>query len=269
VLADFLTRRGLAVLRVDDRGVGASTGSLADATLDDLAADALAGVAFLKSRKDIDGARIGLIGHSEGAVAASIAAARAPGTAFLVLLAGSGVPGEQVLYLQGEMISRSTGASEQAIADAHELQQHMIEILRGEKDEFVAIEKIRESWAENRESLDPAVRAQVDAQIIQASSPQMRSFLFHDPAEDLRQVKAPVLALHGSRDMQVPAQQNLPALAAALAENPDVTLVALPGLNHLFQKCNSCLVTEYSALEETISPRALEVLGEWLARHKF
>jgi len=267
VLADFLTRRGLAVLRVDDRGVGGSSGSLEDATLEDLAADALAGVQFLKTRKEIDAARIGLIGHSEGAIAASIAGARGPDTAFLVLLAGTGVPGEQVLYLQGETISRSAGASEQAISDARDLQQNMVKILREEPDEFVAIEKIRESWAVNRESLDPAVRAQVDAQIIQASTPQIRSFLFHDPAEDLRKVKAPVLALNGSRDMQVPPQQNLPAIAAALAENPDVTIASLPGLNHLFQKCQSCLVTEYSALEETISPQVLEMLSDWITRH--
>jgi len=184
-----------------------------------------------------------------------------------VLLAGTGVPGEQVLYLQGETISRSAGASEQAISDARDLQQNMVKILREEPDEFVAIEKIRESWAVNRESLDPAVRAQVDAQIIQASTPQMRSFLFHDPAEDLRKVKAPVLALNGSLDMQVPPQQNLPAIAAALAENPDVTIASLPGLNHLFQKCQSCLVTEYSALEETISPDVLETLADWITRH--
>jgi len=172
-----------------------------------------------------------------------------------------------VLYLQGELIARSAGASEQAIDDARELQHRMVEILRTEKDEFVAIEKIRESWAENREFLTGPVRAQVDAQIIQASSPAMRSFLFHDPAEDLRQVKAPVLALNGSRDVQTAPPQNLPAIAAALAQNPDVTIMSLPGLNHQFQKCDSCLVTEYSALEETLSLQVLDIVGDWIARH--
>ena len=136
-----------------------------------------------------------------------------------------------------------------------------------EKDEFVAIEKIREAWAGNRTFLAGPVRAQVDAQIIQASSPALRSVLFHDPAADLRQIKVPVLILSGSRDLQVSAEKNLPALTAAVAGNSDFAATVLPGLNHLLQKCSTCLVTEYSAIEETISTEALDLVSTWILRH--
>jgi pimeloyl-ACP methyl ester carboxylesterase len=269
VIADSLTRRGIAVLRVDDRGVGGSTGRSMDATLEDAAGDVLAAVAFLKGRREVDGARIGVIGHSEGGIVGPMAATKSSDIAFVVMLAGSGVPGDQVVYLQGELVARSAGASEAAIAESREMQRRMVEILRSEKDEFVAVEKVRTAWAQGREPLPAAVRAQVDAQIAVAASPEIRSLLLHDPAEDLRKLKVPVLALNGSRDVQVSAGQNLPPIAAALAagENPDFTVMALPGLNHLFQKCVTCTVGEYSQIEETFSPAALELMGDWIVRH--
>jgi fermentation-respiration switch protein FrsA (DUF1100 family) len=134
-------------------------------------------------------------------------------------------------------------------------------ILKSEKDDKTAVEKM---MAEGGGS-DPAMRAQFTA----VTSPEMRSFLFYDPAEALRRLKVPVLALNGSRDLQVPPQQNLPAITAALAAsgNTDFTVSELPGLNHLFQKCNKCTVQEYGELEETFSTTALEIMGDWLVRH--
>jgi len=228
VIADYLTRRGIAILRVDDRGVGGSTGKSTEETLDDMAGDVVTGVEFLKARKEIDGKHIGVIGHSEGGIVGPAAAVRSPDIAFVVMLAGTGVVGTEVLKLQGEAIIRASGGTEGAATDAA-----------------------------------------VDAQFKGVTSQEMRSFLFYDPAEALRKLKIPVLALNGSRDLQVPPQQNLPAIRAALAAagNTDFTVTELPGLNHLFQKCKKCTVQEYSELEETFSPTALEIMGDWIVRH--
>jgi pimeloyl-ACP methyl ester carboxylesterase len=269
VIADALTRQGMAVLRMDDRGVGGSSGNLQKSTLDDLAGDALAAVAFLKSRKDIDGAHIGLIGHSEGAVVAPLAASRSKDVAFVVMLAGTGVPGEEVLYRQGELIARSTGADETAISEARELQRRSFAILRAEPQEAAAAARIQAAWAADRDLLPPAARTMIDSQIGALTTAEVRSFLFHDPAEVLRKLKQPVLALGGERDVQVPSDQNLPAIRAAFEAggNPDFSVRELPGLNHLFQKCNTCTVLEYGGLEETFSPEALGIVVEWVTGH--
>jgi fermentation-respiration switch protein FrsA (DUF1100 family) len=276
VIADYLTRRGIAVLRLDDRGMGKSTGSSTRSTLDDFTGDVLAGASFLKGRKEIDAQHIGVIGHSEGGIVGPLAASRSGDIAFVVMLAGTGVTGEQVLYLQAELVERSVGASDAAIARNREVQKMMIDILKTEKDEKAAAERMRAGWARIKASLTDAERKQVgdsdaaiEAQITGVNTPEMRSFITYDPAEALRRVKAPVLALNGSRDLQVPPQQNLPAIVSALAAggNPDFTVAELPGLNHLFQECKKCSVGEYGELEETFSPRALEIMGDWLARH--
>jgi uncharacterized protein len=276
VIADYLTRRGIAVLRVDDRGVGGSTGNSLRATIHDMAGDVLAGVQFLKGRKDIDTKHIGLIGHSEGGLIAPLAASRSADVAFAVMLAGPGVNLEQVLYKQGELIRRAAGANDEAVALGRSIQEMMIGILKSEPDEKRAAEKIRAGWAkikaaapeEEREQLD-AADATLSAQIAQFNSPEIRSMLTYDPAETLRKLRIPVLALNGSRDLQVPPQQNLPPIVAALGEggDSDFAAVELPGLNHLFQKCKLCTVAEYATIPETFSPAALEVLAEWLARH--
>jgi uncharacterized protein len=275
VIADFLTRHGIAVLRLDDRGVGKSTGSSSRATLDDMAGDVLAGVQFLRGRKEIDGSRIGLIGHSEGGIVGPLAASRDPRVAFVVMLAGTGVTGEQVLYLQGELIARAAGAASGAIAENRVVQKMMIDAVRESKDESDATEKMKAGWerlkaaapAEQRKQM-AARDSMIAAQFASIASPELRSFLFYDPAVTLRKVTVPVLAMNGSRDLQVSPRQNLPAIAAALAEagNQNFTIAELPGLNHLFQHCNDCTIAEYGKLEETLSPSVLEMLAGWIAR---
>ena len=276
VIADYLTRRGIAVLRVDDRGTGKSTGNSSRETLDDMVADVLAGVDYLKGRKEIDAQRIGLIGHSEGGIVGPAAAARSSAVAFVVMLAGTGVDGEHVMYRQADMIMRAAGAPDDAVAKNRTIQEMIFNVLRSEKDDQAALEKLRAAWAKLRpEATGPerhemeAADAAMDAEFKKVLTPEMRSFIFHDPAESLGKLKAPVLAMNGSRDLQVSPSQNLPAIAAALAAggNTDFTVVELPGLNHLFQKCNQCTPTEYGTLEETFSPGALEIMGDWLVRH--
>jgi pimeloyl-ACP methyl ester carboxylesterase len=269
VIADYLTRRGIAVLRLDDRGVGKSTGNSTMTTVEEMAGDVLAGVQFLKRRKEIDAGRIGVIGHSEGGIVGPLAASQSPDIAFVVMLAGTGVTGEQVMYLQADLVIRSEGGDDAVVAQNRKLQELIFKVLHEQKDEKnrqVVIQKLREAWKADRGSDAPK---EMEGQFASVTTPELRSFILLDPGDALRKVKVPVLAMNGSRDVQVPPGQNLPAIKAALTAggNPDITTIELPGLNHLFQHCKSCAPTEYGALEETFSPEALEIMGDWLQRH--
>jgi pimeloyl-ACP methyl ester carboxylesterase len=275
VIADYLTRRGIAVLRIDDRGMGKSTGNSTRTTMSEMADDVLTGVEYLKGRREIDAKRIGVIGHSEGGVVGPLAAARSSDISFVVMLGGTGVTGEQVLSLQSELVMRANGGSGAGIAENHKVQEMMFNILRdtkGESDDTVVVAKLRDAWAKFpglTEDQRKAAAQPMNAEIARVSSREMRSFILLDPAEALRKVKAPVLAMNGSRDVQVSPEQNLPAIATALAAggNHDFEVIEIPGLNHMFQKCRSCSASEYGDLDETFSPTALEIMGEWLARH--
>jgi uncharacterized protein len=266
VIADYLSRRGIAVLRVDDRGVGGSSGDAMKATIEDQAGDVLAGVEFLKSRADIDPRHIGVIGHSEGGIVAAVAASRSASIGFVVMLAGAGVPGIRVLPLQEDMILRAAGADAATIAKNRAAADLIVEVIQSEPDNKAALAKIRLGLEELK---NPMPDTAIQAQIAVMRAPETRSMLAYDPAGALRKLKAPVLALNGSKDVQVPPAQNLPAISAALRAggNKDFTVKELPGLNHLFQKCGQCTVAEYSTIEETFSPSALDIIGDWVTRH--
>jgi pimeloyl-ACP methyl ester carboxylesterase len=270
VLADYLTRRGIAVLRLDDRGVGGSTGSVLESTTADFAEDALAAVEFLQARKDIDPRRIGLIGHSEGGAVAPLAASRSTSIAYVVLMAAPGLLGERLAILQRESISRASGLPEERIARTRAVEQKMMAVVRSEKDNAAAEKKLREI-AGQAMSEAAGVRisgAFVEAQFKMMLSPWYRFFITYDPAPALRRVRCPVLALTGERDLQVPPNENLPLIAKALAAggNSDFTIVKLPRLNHLFQTCQKGTYAEYSKIEETIAPGVLETIGDWILR---
>ena len=280
IIADYLTRRGIAVLRADDRGVGRSSGDSTQAAFDDMTGDVLAGVEYLKGRKEIDAKHIGVIGHSEGGMVGPLAATRSSGVAFVVMLAGMGVSFEQAVdshLSQAELMMREAGAPEEAIARNNALQRMIFRVLRSESDSKIAVEKMRSELDNMKASLPEAQRkalaspvaAAANQQFASVTLPEMRSILLHDSGQTLRQLKVPVLALNGSRDVQVSARLNLPAIAAALAEggNSDFTVVELPGLNHLFQNCTKCTVAEYGELNQTFSPTALLLMGDWLALH--
>lgn len=268
VIADYLTRRGIAVLRMDDRGVGGSTGSSKEETLDEMADDAIADVVYLKNRKEIDAKRIGVIGHSEGGIVGPAAAVRTSAISFVVMLAGTGVPGTEVLKEQGEAIIRAAGGGDKQVEDQRAVQEMIFRVLKSENDNKAAVDKMMADWEQMGKNAGVPVET-IRAQFTSVTSPEMRSFLFDDPREALRTLKVPVLALIGSRDLQVLPKQNLPAIQAALiaAGNTDFTVREMPGLNHLFQKCKKCTVQEYGELEETFSPDALQVIGDWILKH--
>ena len=272
VLADHLTRNGIAVLRVDDRGVGGSTGRFADATSEDFASDALAGVEFLKTRKEIDRKRIGLIGHSEGGLIGPIVAARTRDVAFMVLMAGPGVPGDSTLMLQGAAIRRAMGASEAAI-DAQQAGTRRIYALVQAGDSLSAVREARELARSQIAAMSQEERAALGdpdsaaAGLLQRLyTPWMRFFIGYDPRPTLRKVRCPVLAINGEKDVQVLPRENLAAIDAALAAGGlrDRTMKELPGLNHLFQTCRLCTVPEYAQLEETMAPAALDEMTRWI-----
>jgi pimeloyl-ACP methyl ester carboxylesterase len=272
VLADHLTRNGIAVLRVDDRGVGGSSGKTSDATSDDFAGDVQAGLDYLKTRKEIDSKRIGLVGHSEGGLIAPIVAARSSDVAFIVLMAGPGLPGEDILYLQGTAIAKAAGATDQQVEANRGLQAQIFRIVKEEKDPAAAAAKLRQFGDQILSGVPEAQRAmakrQVDAQIAGASSAWFRFFLTYDPRPTLAKVKVPVLAVTGELDLQVPDERNLEAIGTALkaAGNTNVTLLSLPGLNHLFQRATTGAPSEYGRIEETMAPAALEAIAGWIGK---
>lgn len=274
ILADSLTRRGIAVLRADDRGVGASTGDFAAATSEAFAADALAGVRYLVARSDIRAGAIGLVGHSEGGLVAPLAATRdapeARNLGFLVLLAGPGVPLGEILVEQSRQILRARGVPAAFVdADANMLGR-LIEIVRGEPDRERAAAAMRSALTDYAATLPEAARAplaaQIEQQVQQMNSAWMRWMLAYDPVPALRALDVPVLALFGARDLQVPPAQNKPPLEAAIlaAGHADSRVVELPGLNHLLQAAATGAPAEYSTIEETMNPAALELIGEWI-----
>lgn len=265
VLADYLTRHGIAVLRFDKRGTGASTGDYAAATSADFANDVEASMAYLRSRKEIDAAHIGLVGHSEGGLIAPMVAARDSATAFIVLMAGPGVSGNEVLLKQGDLISRAGGASEADIASGAELRGQLIAIVRSERDPAQAETKMRAAFANYGKAHNVPDRV-IDAQIKALNTEWFRYFFLYDPAPTLRALKCPVLAVIGSKDLQVPADQNLPALKTALAHNKRATVEELPNLNHMFQTAQTGGFGEYGQIEETIAPSALDTFTNWILK---
>ena len=260
VLSDYLTRKGIAVLRSDDRGAGGSGGDFAIATTADFATDTEAAVAYLKTRPEVDPHRIGLIGHSEGGVIAPMVAARNGDIAFIVMMAGTGVPGDRIVAAQVVAGAEAAGMDHESAAKAGEQERRVLDLVEHETDPGALRRKLGAELG-----LPPA---QIDAAYRQLTSPWYRYFLTYDPAPALRKVACPVLALDGEKDTQVPAKLNLPAIRQALEDggNRHFEVDELPGLNHLFQHAKTGAFSEYSQIEETIAPEALEKMAAWILR---
>jgi len=268
VLADYLARLGMAVLRYDDRGVGGSTDAETEATTADLAGDVIAAVSFLLEHPDIDPNRIGLIGHSEGGIIAPMVATEIDDIALIVLLAGPGVPGSKILLDQNEDIYRANGAPESVIETRLTYLHSVFEILQDYPDDAEAKEKIREAIIQ--------IYGQTSSQELEDeaeawTSAWLRFFILYDPGPTLSQVTCPVLALFCERDIQVDVSQNLPVMESIFAEagHTDYLVQELPELNHLFQTAPTGVIEEYAQIEETFSPAALDVIGAWISERFF
>ncbi|WP_216678837.1 alpha/beta hydrolase family protein [Hymenobacter siberiensis] len=266
VLADYLTRHGIAVLRFDDRGVGQSGGTQKGMTSADYTTDAQAALAWLRAQPGIRKSQVGLLGHSEGGTAAIGAAGQPAGPDFLVLLAAPGVAGDELIVQQSLALVGLNISDPAQLAALEKQQRSMTRIIQKTPDDAQARTQLMALYNPTNA---PNTAAAMEAQYAVMVSPFYRHLLADRPAQTLAKVHCPVLALGGSNDRQVPAALNLAATAAGLkaAGNRDVTTKELPGLNHLFQTAATGSPAEYSTIEETLAPAALALIGDWIAQH--
>lgn len=275
VLADHLTKNGIAVLRYDDRGTGKSTGDFSKATTPILATDVESAISYLLTRKEIDKKKIGLIGHSEGGIIAPMVAAKCKDVHYIVLMAGTGIKGNELLLLQQELIGRASGLTEAQMAKNKLSNKGAFDLVLNATNDETLKKDLKEYLLklaqETPASEKPAGVSDEDVanrQMDQLTSPWVRYFIKYDPALILRKVKCPVLALNGSKDLQVPPRENLSAIKSGLEKggNKEVTVREFPNLNHLFQECKTGSPTEYGEIQQTISPQVLNEISAWILR---
>lgn len=272
VLADHFTRKGIAVLRFDDRGVGKSGGDFSTATSLDFATDAAAAFDYLKTRPEIDTARLGLLGHSEGGIIAPIIASERKDVNFIVLMAGTGLTGEKVLLTQAAAIQKADSGDQSSIQNTQDINQKIYEILIKNPDNEKASARIRkllqkENQAERKKgSADTMSSQAIEMNLKTVTSPWFRTFLTLDPQTYLKNVHCNILAINGDMDLQVDSKINLPAIEKALifGGNPHYTIEEIHGVNHLFQTAKTGSPSEYSTIEETIQPAVLQLITLWI-----
>ena len=280
VLADYLTRRGYAVLRVDDRGVGGSGGDVLRAGLYDGANDVSAGVEWLRGQPGIDPERVGVLGHSEGGYVAPMVAARDARVGFVVLLGAPATRGRDLFLAQRSALSVAAGDPEDARLLDLELLERIFEVLDSRPPDAELETRVEAAVTSWLASLPEPRRAAAQA-VLAARTPEQdaasvelwrttwfQSLYHHDPLPSLAGTRVPVLAVYGELDLQVPPGLNAPALQAALGAGGDrlLTLVRLPGVNHMMQRAKTGRIEEYAEIEETIAPDVLQAIGEFLAR---
>jgi uncharacterized protein len=277
VIADHLTQQGIAVLRVDDRGVGKTTGSFATSTSADFAKDVEAGIDYLKTLPNVDAANIGLIGHSEGGMIAPMVASKRKDVKFIVLLAGPGVPIIDLMEKQSVEVMIAGGISKEQSDQYKPLYKSLMTAIMNEQDTAISLKKATEIFTEwqNKTSkevvqkitnvTDEKTQANFIADFVNGiKSPWFSYFIRFNPAEYLSKTHCAVLALNGEKDLQVDAKQNLAAIKSNLPKTTNATIKEMPGLNHLFQHCKACSVQEYAELEETFAPEVLEIMAQWI-----
>ncbi len=281
IISDYLTRNGFVVLRVDDRGIGKSTGNFGEATTADFAKDVEASLDFLENQPMVNKEKIGLIGHSEGGMIAPMVADERKEIKFIVLLAGPGIPIIDLMQQQVEAISLSEGKSTaEAKADADLLHIFWEELNKNE-DSATTIKNLSVKISAWSKTLDTATLTKVkegdisplNNKILKAMAMLMskwyKYFIPFNPQPYLQKLNCKVLALNGSKDVQVVAEPNLNGIRSSLkkSKSPEYEVVEIPGLNHLFQTCTKCSPSEYIDLEESFSPKALAIMCSWLQKN--
>lgn len=269
VIADYLTNNGIAVLRFDDRGVAKSEGTQKGATSKDFATDVEAAVKYLKTRNDIDTKKIGLIGHSEGGLIASMVVSKNKDVVFVVLLASPGVDGGEVLRTQTKKALELAGSSQEHIDFNDKLSNEIYSLVKSISNVDNLKLEITNHLKKASEIAPLSIATQltdinIKNQVKTVTSPWMMYFIKTNPKQFLEKVTCPVLAINGAKDFQVIADLNLNGIKSALSKNKDVTIKKLEGLNHLFQTCETGAFNEYAQIEETFSPKALEIIKNWI-----
>jgi len=274
VVADHLTKKGIGVLRFDDRGTAKSTGDFKSATSTDFANDVLSAVTYLKTRNDIDYKNIGLVGHSEGGLIAPMVASESKDIDFIVLLAGPGISGYDILLLQNELISIANGTDESKLQTELALLKGGLDIIiKGDDlDEIKSVlrDYFQKELNKNAELLPEGIKKNqfIEGTVDQLATSWFQFFLKYDPASSLVKVKCPVLAINGEKDLQVPSKVNLDAIEKYLkeGENNNFVVKELPHLNHLFQECSTGSPNEYGEIEQTFAPKALLEISNWILK---
>ena len=261
VLSDYLTTKGIAVLRYDDRGTAASTGDFSKANTSNFANDAEAALKYLLDRPEIDPNKIGILGHSDGGVVAPMVASRNENVAFIVLLAAPGIPGDQLLLEQKRLLSEAMGYTESQYSSGLKFNQGAFNIIKNAPDDEVEEDLIiyfKENGIQSENQIEKLLK--------QLNAPYMRFFIQYDPESSLENTSCPVLAINGSKDLQVAAESNLLAIENSLkkGENKNFTIKKVEGVNHLFQEAETGLTQEYGQIEQTISPEVLNLIGSWV-----
>lgn len=272
VISDYLTRNGFAVLRYDKRGVGKSTGDYSKATISDFVTDASNALEYLKSRKEIDSSKIGMLGHSEGGIIAPMVASKSSDVKFLVLLAAPGTKGIEIVLDQNENSLKHQGIEPETINRLQLTNREIFESLLvwtgSENDRTALRDRLSYLWEQLpiliklKLEKEPYLRAQFNAMI----TPGYRSFLATDPKDYLSLVSCPVLAINGENDVQVPALKNLEAIKHHIQKggNYKVETKSYPMLNHLFQESITGQPDEYAKIDQTISPQVLSDITNWI-----
>jgi pimeloyl-ACP methyl ester carboxylesterase len=277
VLADFLTRRGIAVLRYDDRSVGGSTGELENTTPEDFARDAYAGVLYLRSRHDLPLHRIGLIGHSMGAVEGMILAGGQEKIDFLVMLGGPGIPLYRNMIDSNDENQRRMGKSETVVFAGRQLMENLFRTIRLENSQQTRKQKLKQIVQSWRDSLQGEAKDEVERFTVSSpdywenmadeySTPYFRFVAHFDPVPVLQKIQCPVLSLIGDKDVQTLPVENSLAIRDALEQgrNRDFRVEILKDINHLFQKCETGLIIEYARIEETFNTEVMKIISEWI-----
>jgi pimeloyl-ACP methyl ester carboxylesterase len=273
VIADYLTRLGVAVLRYDDRGFGKSTGNYHAGTSFDFSTDVESAVQFLKTRKEIDLDKIGLIGHSDGAMIAPMVAARSNDVSFIVMLAGPGILGSELMVTRQELMERKKGKSESEIQESKEYIETLVRIIvssENEEDLSSALKKFANETKDQTpdDQVPPGMTKDefLSGQVAMLTSPWYKYVFTYNPRPIMEKVKCSVLALNGDKDVQVPSAVNLQAIKSALISggNNDVTVKELKGLNHMFQECHTGMIDEYAKIDQTFSPIALHEISQFV-----
>lgn len=273
VLSDYLTKNGIAVLRYDDRGTAMSEGNFNSATSADLAGDVESAVAYLKTRKEIDPKKIGLIGHSEGGLIAPLVAVQSKDIAFIVMLGGPGIPGDKILQIQQRLIAEVSGVSKAEIKGTERINKKIFDIVKKSSDiEQLKIDlksNLQKFLNENPDFKKPGNMTAdefIHLQIETYATPWMQYFIRYNPVNTLKKVRIPVLALNGEKDLQITPKENLNAIKKALrkAGNRNMTIMELPDLNHLFQESDTGAPQEYQKIEQTYAPTVLKEVLHWL-----
>jgi uncharacterized protein len=266
-IADYLSSHGVAVLRYDDRGTAESTGNFQTATSYDFASDAEAAILFLLNRKDINTSKIGIIGHSEGGMIAPLIASSNKKVSFIILLAGPGITGENIILTQNEAILKASGTNPDTIALISTLNKQTMEVIKTEPDNKKAYENIKEIVLKS--SLSENAKPIMMKKIVPLFSPWFKSFITFDPKTYLSKVSCPVLALNGSLDLQVLSKINLNAIDSTLKNSghKHYTIKELDGYNHLFQQTKTGLMNEYGDLQNPVmNDDVLKIIASWLSK---